>query len=528
MEHSLWRMERRTQHLPALPNPRMSSHFTSSLSLKQPRWQSRYSEQLSDNRVKSYGRMPPSTVDQKSTALPDLDNSQARASSFSGSILPQPTSFKGSFSETSAKALVYDDASNYDGHLLENNRSDEIVVGPKTETMFKGDGDCMDDKDLFDGESEPSQRLRLASQRVTARQKIKRFRLTHQQSRFLMSEFVKQPHPDAAHRDRLSRQVPGLSPRQVQVWFQNRRSKIKRLNVEDRDKVIRMRAALEELDTVQALQSPYGAFHGHDHSLSASPDLGQPEHNRSSLVSPLIVDVRRSNMKAKTSPGLTPPYNSMGFGPGARNSDVVSNLSSSSSERPSYYITSAMGANSGMSIPFQEICALPCPHFRDSLDRSRADSAHSSTHDFRLAQNTSPSVANRQPPMYPVPSSGYEGDCYSTGALNSSPGMGTRSNSTTSFSAGLDSSNEYRPGGPSSAKTSGLPDCAGSAQYTNPSMYPASCHPSQIPGSNGLIARSSRDRSPYQSLPAVQALAAAKLPEHCKDWRIQASIGWLL
>ena len=47
-------------------------------------------------------------------------------------------------------------------------------------------------------------------------------RLTHQQTRFLMSEFAKQPHPDAAHRERLSREIPGLSPRQVQVWFQKR------------------------------------------------------------------------------------------------------------------------------------------------------------------------------------------------------------------------------------------------------------------------------------------------------------------
>lgn len=37
-----------------------------------------------------------------------------------------------------------------------------------------------------------------------------------------MSEFAKQPHPDAAHRERLSREIPGLSSRQVQVWFQNR------------------------------------------------------------------------------------------------------------------------------------------------------------------------------------------------------------------------------------------------------------------------------------------------------------------
>lgn len=47
-------------------------------------------------------------------------------------------------------------------------------------------------------------------------------RLTHNQTRYLMSEFTRQPHPDAAHRERLSREIPGLSPRQVQVWFQNR------------------------------------------------------------------------------------------------------------------------------------------------------------------------------------------------------------------------------------------------------------------------------------------------------------------
>lgn len=46
--------------------------------------------------------------------------------------------------------------------------------------------------------------------------------LTHNQTRYLMSEFTRQAHPDAAHRQRLSREIPGLTPRQVQVWFQNR------------------------------------------------------------------------------------------------------------------------------------------------------------------------------------------------------------------------------------------------------------------------------------------------------------------
>lgn len=48
------------------------------------------------------------------------------------------------------------------------------------------------------------------------------FRLTHSQTRFLQSEFARQAHPEAAQRERLSREIPGLSPRQVQVWFQNR------------------------------------------------------------------------------------------------------------------------------------------------------------------------------------------------------------------------------------------------------------------------------------------------------------------
>ncbi|KAL9010294.1 MAG: hypothetical protein Q9173_004761 [Seirophora scorigena] len=54
------------------------------------------------------------------------------------------------------------------------------------------------------------------------KRKMKRFRLTPNQTRFLMSEYARQAHPDAAQRERLSREIPGLSPRQVQVWFQNR------------------------------------------------------------------------------------------------------------------------------------------------------------------------------------------------------------------------------------------------------------------------------------------------------------------
>ncbi|EWC44194.1 hypothetical protein DRE_06939 [Drechslerella stenobrocha 248] len=90
------------------------------------------------------------------------------------------------------------------------------------------------------------------------KRKMKRFRLTHNQTRYLMSEFARQAHPDAAHRERLSREIPGLSPRQVQVWFQNRRAKLKRMSSDDRDRMMRSRALPEEFPLLQTLHS-YGS-----------------------------------------------------------------------------------------------------------------------------------------------------------------------------------------------------------------------------------------------------------------------------
>lgn len=99
-----------------------------------------------------------------------------------------------------------------------------------------------------------------------------------------MSEFARQAHPDAAHRERLSREIPGLSPRQVQVWFQNRwvcrwtrtensaddvcrRAKLKRLTTDDRERMMRSRALPADFDMTQALHSPFGA---------GPPNMGTP------------------------------------------------------------------------------------------------------------------------------------------------------------------------------------------------------------------------------------------------------------
>lgn len=88
----------------------------------------------------------------------------------------------------------------------------------------EGDDIITEDKDDdCDDMTEDKDKPPMTAAEIRAqKRKMKRFRLTHNQTRFLMSEFARQAHPDAAHRERLAREIPGLSPRQVQVWFQNR------------------------------------------------------------------------------------------------------------------------------------------------------------------------------------------------------------------------------------------------------------------------------------------------------------------
>ncbi|KAL3460534.1 hypothetical protein BJX64DRAFT_182576 [Aspergillus heterothallicus] len=118
------------------------------------------------------------------------------------------------------------------------------------------------------------------------KKKMKRFRLTHNQTRFLMSEFTRQAHPDAAHRERLSREIPGLTPRQVQVWFQNRRAKLKRLTSNDRERMLKSRALPDDFDTTQVLRTPFGSK-----ATSEAPGLlteGLPRLNDDDyVISPL-------------------------------------------------------------------------------------------------------------------------------------------------------------------------------------------------------------------------------------------------
>jgi hypothetical protein len=138
-------------------------------------------------------------------------------------------------------------------------------------------------------------------------------RLTHNQTRFLMSEFARQAHPDAAHRERLAREIPGLSPRQVQVWFQNRRAKLKRLTSDDRERMMRSRALPDDFDMTQALHSPFGAIHNVGSTLS-SPAGYSPTLSESSGIRPLNFDTLRrmpgnNLMSPSIGPGAFGGYN---------------------------------------------------------------------------------------------------------------------------------------------------------------------------------------------------------------------------
>ncbi|KAL6231170.1 hypothetical protein BDW75DRAFT_233827 [Aspergillus navahoensis] len=137
------------------------------------------------------------------------------------------------------------------------------------------------------------------------KKKMKRFRLTHNQTRFLMSEFTRQAHPDAAHRERLSREIPGLTPRQVQVWFQNRRAKLKRLTSNDRERMLKSRALPDGFDTTQVLRTPFGSKGPSEASVLLTEGLSRLNDD-DYVISPL-------SSASTSGPGYPPTSSDRGF-----------------------------------------------------------------------------------------------------------------------------------------------------------------------------------------------------------------------
>ncbi|KAL3425680.1 homeobox transcription [Phlyctema vagabunda] len=336
-----------------------------------------------------------------------------------------------------------------------------------------------------------------AAERRAERRKMKRFRLTHQQTRFLMSEFAKQAHPDAAHRERLSREIPGLSPRQVQVWFQNRRAKIKRLTVDDRERMMKMRAVPDDFDNVQALHSPYGAVHGIGTPMQSPVDFVSGYADP--MMRPLMVDTMRRHHESEDhmSPnGLSPAYGHMGFAPpGSMGTpDILSPLSLNSNDRYySSHVSSPMSAGprsanmfprqtstdnyQALSNSRQHVRSLQPLQVRTTMSRSRSESLQSPLrssmswkgenldYGFTQTGQPSPQLSGRQASAYQgehmgnngIHASQYDPIAYSNANAQNSHGHMTYSTSHTSpsslsrlrssssaFPPGLDLRNQYR------------------------------------------------------------------------------------
>ncbi|GAP84083.2 putative homeobox domain-containing protein [Rosellinia necatrix] len=366
---------------------------------------------------------------------------------------------------------------------------DEVV---EDDDMIEGDGDGEGD-----GEDEAPNQPQTAAERTAARRKQKRFRLTHQQTRFLTTEFVKQPHPDAAHRERLSRQIPGLSPRQVQVWFQNRRAKIKRMNADDRHQLIKMRAVPDGFDNVQALHSPYGAVHALGGPITPPVDF-EPSSYANHIGRPLLLEtIRRDGDDHLSSTGLSPGFGSIGFTPSGTmsNPDILSPHSPSTNDRAYYsgHLTNTIGGPSRASIPYgrqnnidtgaslhspsrQHIRPIQPLSLRETMSRPRSDTLHSPLRAHMVwkgdsidytaysSSSNSPGGTGRHTSVYqsdPIGSSaggtlGYDTGSYTTSGLQPSTNINysslqqpsqTRSRlraASASLPLGLDLRHQYR------------------------------------------------------------------------------------
>ncbi|KAL1841710.1 hypothetical protein VTJ49DRAFT_6684 [Mycothermus thermophilus] len=377
----------RTVTVPAeVPKPENSplGHRVDPLGLRQPKQPSPVPEQQ-----EVQGNQYPPKTSELTTNEESSNSTETPAMSLGSNPLSSVSS-GGHSSET---------APNHSGNEGQNavKEEDEEVV----EDEEMAEGEHQEGESQQQQQQQQQQQAQTAAERTAQRRKMKRFRLTHQQTRFLMSEFAKQPHPDAAHRERLSREIPGLSPRQVQVWFQNRRAKIKRLNADDRERMLKMRAVPEDFDSLGALHSQYGApmHHGLGTPLTSPVDLGGASY-ADHMMRPLMVDVRRHEGDEHLSPtGLSPAFGSIGFNPSAGLStpDILSPISPTSTDRygyPSHLSAAPLTAGPRGSNPFarqasldsgmqmhshqrQQIRPLQPLQLRDPMARPRSDSLQS-------------------------------------------------------------------------------------------------------------------------------------------------------
>ncbi|MCJ1385977.1 hypothetical protein MMC17_009102 [Xylographa soralifera] len=270
-------------------------------------------------------------------------------------------------------------------------RLDYVAV--KDEQDIYGDDDdeeaaiaATEQEDDLTGDDVP----RTAAERRAEKRKMKRFRLTHNQTRFLMSEFARQAHPDAAQRERLSRDIPGLTARQVQVWFQNRRAKLKRFTSDDQERMMSTRALPEGFNMSQALHSPLES-QPYTNALFQAPATSPASYasafHDSGMMRPLIADQFR-HLSGHGGNGLStvarPAYHSFYTPPGSNTvSENVSPISSIGDRKHPDGHAFSPSIESQSTNPFITSAALSAAHFphtqvprfplRENMPRTQAE-----------------------------------------------------------------------------------------------------------------------------------------------------------
>ncbi|BFZ61233.1 hypothetical protein YB2330_002292 [Saitoella coloradoensis] len=136
------------------------------------------------------------------------------------------------------------------GNDADNRSSDDADDGEYPDYPDVAIPDDGDDNEEYDDSQATNQSvvdgvhdvLRRARSAANAKKKQKRHRLSHAETRFLLSEFASDPRPTAERREELAKCVAGMSARKIQVWFQNRRAKLKRISPEDANRISQSRA----------------------------------------------------------------------------------------------------------------------------------------------------------------------------------------------------------------------------------------------------------------------------------------------
>ncbi|CAE7216349.1 hypothetical protein PTNB73_08015 [Pyrenophora teres f. teres] len=397
--------------------------------------------------------------------------------------------------------------------------------------------DDKDDEDDFKDENRPPMS---AAEIRAAKRKMKRFRLTHNQTRFLMSEFARQAHPDAAHRERLAREIPGLSPRQVQVWFQNRRAKLKRLTSDDRERMMRSRALPDDFDMASALHSPFGNSHGLGTPL-ASPASYNPSFPESNMMRPLSIDTfRRGPLDSHMSPtGISPAFGGFTFTPPQSATDAISPVSAHESSPFGFHSapidTSPRTSNPFTSMPVSSPPAYAAQHsiprlslHADRVVRSRAESLQSPLRTSMSYTSGNDSSSSGDSHGHHDSSRSYSSSMMPYGigySYSPVPGFGSNGNRLRSFSNGvprrIELSTHYAPHrmNGSTPQTAQFPSYSGSPlvtpqSYAMPQMS-APHHLSSFP--NSYMRNDSAHHDSYSAVGSILGEVMENTSQHSDD-----------